>query len=220
LNKKILIVIIVIVVISIAGTVVLNYASFTGGGISPSGTLMFQSDVADVIVTVLGPNETLRTGIVGENRQLSFTGLPDGSYTAIATKDGYIPSDMYGMSIRNGGMTTFPFSLSAIPSEQSLRLSTNPSAIIIKQGRSGIVTFDVTSPNDYAGTVSYDFQLPSGVTASFDSASVTVTAGGRASSILTLTASSTATKGVYPISVEMSYEQGGIAGVGLLLQVS
>src|SRR3989337_1247521 len=155
-----------------------------------------------------------RAAVEQENLELSFTGLPNGNYTAIATKDGYVPSDMYGMSIRNGGMTTVPFSMNAIPSEQPLYLSTNPSAIIIKQGSSGIVTFNVTSPNDYAGAVSYSCDhyyqylgavtdgLPSGVTASFDPASVTVTAGGKASSTLTLTVSSTATKGVYTLFVE------------------
>jgi hypothetical protein len=232
MNKKILTVILVVIAISIAGTVVLNYGLFARSGMPPSGTLMFQSDVAGVTVTILGPNETLRTGVVGENFQLSFTGLLDGNYTAIATKDGYNPSDMYGNSIRNGGMTTVPFSMNAIPSRQPLQLSTNPSAIIIKQGSSGTVTFNVTSLNDYAGAVSFSFDsycqylgamsggLPSGVTASFDPASVTVTAGGQASSILTLTVSSTATKGVYTMFVEISYEQGGIEGVGLLLQVS
>ena len=232
LNRRILIAIIVILAVSGAGTAVYYMLLTQNNALPVTGTLMFQSDVAGVTVTILGPNETLRTGVVGENLQLSFTGLPDGNYTAIATKDGYSSSDMYGMSIRNGGMTTVPFSIFAIPSEQPLYLSTNPSAIIIRQGSSGIVTFNVTSTNDYAGAVSFSFVyysqlpggvtggLPSGVTASFDPASVTVTAGGKASSILTLTVSSTATKGVYTLFVETNHEQGGIGGTVLLLQVS
>jgi len=221
LNKKILIAIIVILVVSIAGTAVF-YALFPKDGmLPPRGTLVFQSDVAGVTVTILGPEETLKTGVIGEKKELTFTGLPDGNYQAIATKDGYTPHYVMGTSINYGGRTTVPIYMMTIPEEHPLYLSTDPNAIIIKQGSSGTIAFTVTSLNDYAGAVSLNcIQLPSGVTATFDPASVTLTAGGKASSTLTLTVSSTATKGIYAVDIDLSTEQLGTGGLGLLLQVS
>lgn len=221
MNKKILIAIIVILVVSIAGTAVF-YALFAKDGmLPPRGTLVFQSDEAGVTVTILGPEETLKTGVIGDKKELTFTGLPDGNYQAIATKDGYTPHYVMGTSINYGGRTTVPIYMMTIPEEHPLYLSTDPNAIIIKQGSSGTIAFTVTSLNDYAGAVSLNcIQLPSGVTATFDPASVTLTAGGKASSTLTLTVSSTATKGIYAVDIDLSTEQLGTGGLGLLLQVS
>lgn len=221
MNKKILIAIIVILAVSIAGTAAL-YALSANDGILPArGTLVFQSDVAGVNVAILGPEETLRTGVIGEKGELTLTGLPDGDYQAIATKDGYTSHYVMGTSINYGGRTTVPIYMMAIPEEQPLYVSGNPNAVIIKQGSSRTVTVTVTSLNDFVGAVSLDcMQLPSGVTATFDPASVTLTAGGKASSTLTLTISSTATKGIYPVDIDLSTEQLGTGGFGLLFQVS
>jgi hypothetical protein len=227
LNKKILIAIIVIVVVSIAGTVVF-YALFANDCTStPKGTMVLQSDVTGVNVAILGPEETLKTGVIGDNGEITFTGLPNGNYQAIATKEGYNTHYVMGTSINYGGRTTVPIYMTTVPEEQPLYLSTNPNAVIIKQGSSGTVTATATSLNDYVGTVSLSCNqmvLPSGVTAAFDPASGSVTAGGKTLSTLTLTVSSTATKGIYQVYIDLSYEQGTsggeIGGYGLLLQVS
>ena len=222
LNKKIMIAIIVIVAISVAGTVVF-YALFANDNVPFMGTMVFQSNVAGVTVTMVGPDETFKTGVVGENGELTFTGLPEGDYQAIAAKDGYTTS-VAGSSINRGvmgGTSTVVFKMGAYPVHLPLYASTNPSAVIVKQGSSSTVTVTVTSLIDFVGEGSLDcMQLPSGVSATFGPASVTLTAGGKASSTLTLTANSTATKGIYPVEVVYSTEQHNNIWLALLLQVS
>ena len=221
MNKKILIVIIVIVAVSIAGTVALNALLANDSISQPRGTLVFQSDVTGVNVAILGPEETLRTGIIGEKKELTFTSLPDGDYQAIATKDGYTPHHVMGTSINHGGRTTVPIYMIAIPEEMSLYVSANPNVVIIKQGSSGTATVTVTSLNGVMGEVALDcMQLPSGVTATFSPASVTLTSTGKASSTLTLTVVSTATKGTYAVDMELNTEQLGTGGFALLFQVT
>jgi len=222
LNKKILVAIIVILAISIAGTVALYALSANDNMFPFSGTLVFESDVTGVNVAILGPEETLKTGIIGDNGELTFTGLPEGDYQAIATKEGYTSHYVMGTSINRGyvgGRTTVPIYMMA--TESPLYVSANPNAVIIKQGSSKTITVTVTSMNAVAGEVSLDcMQLPSGVTATFSPASVTLTAGGKASSTLTLTVSSTATKGIYDVDIELNTEQLGTGGFALLFHVT
>jgi hypothetical protein len=224
LNKKILIAIIVILTISIAGTVALYALSANEDMFPFSGTMVFQSDATGVNVAILGPEETLKTGVIEDSGELTFTGLPEGDYQAIATKEGYTSHHVMGTSINRGymgGKTTIPISMMAMPEEMPLYVSANPNAVIIKQGSSKTVTVTVTSMNDVAGAVSLDcMQLPSGVTATFSPASVTLTAGGKASSTLTLTVSSTSAKGIYGVDIELNTEQLGTGGFALLFQVT
>ncbi len=220
MNKKILIAIIIILAISVAGTAT-YYLLFARDGALSRGTLVFQSDVAGANVSVLGPAETLRTGVIGGDGELVFTGLPDGNYQAVAVKDGYTSHYVMAASIIRGGRTTVPIYMTPLQWEEHVTVSTDPNAIIIKQGSSRNTVAMVTSTYDYVGVVSLSCsQLPSGVTASFDPASVTLTAGGKASSTLTLMASSTATKGNYWVNIDLLYEDNRSSGVALMLQVS
>jgi len=223
-NKKILIAIIVIVAISIVGTAALYALSANDGMFEFSGTMVFQSDVTGVSIAILGPEETLKTGAIGDSGELTFTGLPEGDYQAIAVKEGYTSHHVMGTSINRGymgGKTTVPISMMAMPDEMPLYVSANPNAVIIKQGSSKYVTVTVTSMNDVVDEVSLDCtQLPSGVTAAFSPASVTLTAGGKASSTLTLTVSSTAAKGIYGVDIELNTEELGTGGFALLFEVS
>jgi hypothetical protein len=223
-NKKILIAIIVIVAISIAGTVALYALSTSDNMFQFSGTMVFQSDVTGVNVAILGPEATLKTGVIGDSGELIFTGLPEGDYQAIATKEGYTSHHVMGTSINRGymgGKTTIPISMMAMPDEMPLYVSANPNAIIIKQGSSKSATVTVTSINDVAGDVSLECtQLPSGVTATFSPATINLNAGGKAPSTLTLTVSSTATKGTYGVDIELNTEQLGTGGFALLFQVT
>jgi len=220
LNKKTAV--IIIVAISVVGTALYNM--YLAGDSTPRGSFLFQSDVDEVTVTILGPEETIRTGVTGQNGMLTFAELPNGNYQAIATKDGYNPHYLMNIFITNGKPSTVPIYMTTIPPEQSLHASTNPNAMIIKQGSSGTITVTVTSPNDYDSVVSLKcVQLPSGVSATFDSPSFTLAARGEASTTLTLTISSTATKGIYTVNIEMESEHGyaiDVCWIGLLLQVS
>ena len=224
MNKKILAAIIVIVAVSIAGTAALYALSASDGMFQFNGTMVLQSDATGVNVAILGPEETLKTGVIGDSGELTFTGLPEGDYQAIATKEGYTSHHVMSTTINHGymgGKTTVPISMMAMPEEMPLYVSANPNAVIIKQGSSKAITVTVTSMNDVAEAVSLDcMQLPSGVTATFSPASVTLNAGGKAASTLTLTVSSTATKGTYGVDIELNTEQLGTGGFALLFQVT
>jgi hypothetical protein len=224
MNKKISVAIIVIVAVSIAGTVALYALSTNNGAFSFSGTMVLQSYVADVNVAILGPEETLKTGVIGDSGELTFMGLPEGDYQAIATKEGYTAHYVMSTTIAHGimgGKTNIPIYMVAIPDEQPLYVSANPNAITIKQGNSKTVTVTLTSLNNFAGDVFLScMKLPSGVTAAFSPTSVTLTAGGKALSTLTLTASSTATKGTYEVDIELNTDQLATGGFALLFQVA
>ena len=219
MNKKILIAIIIIVAISAIGAVAYNMLLANDG--KPRGSIVFQSDVTGVTVILLCPDETVKTGVVGSNGMLTFSELPNGDYPGVAAKDGYFSSQLIGVSVKNDGSTTIPISLMAIPSEQSLITSTNPDAVIIKRGSSGAVSVAITSQRDYAGAVSIEWnQLPVGVTAIFSPATSTIAPGGNAVITSNFSVSSSAAKGIYPLDIELSFENGEIGGFGLLLMVS
>lgn len=220
MNKKILITIIVIVAGSIAGIVALNTLLANNNPTTPDGTMVLQSEVTSVNVAILGPEETIKTGVIGNNGEIIFTGLPNGKYNAIATKVGYSNHYVLSTSINNGGLTTVQIYMYAVPDQDPLYLSTNPSAIIIKQGSSKTVIVTVTSLNNYAGEVSMSCHAStSGVTGVLNPTSGSITAGGTLSSTLTLTVSSTATKGIHQVYLDLEHISGGIGGYGLMLQV-
>lgn len=222
MNKKILLLIIIVLAVSVIGTVILNlYLASTPQ--PAKGALVLQSDVAGVTVTIFGPENIFETGVIGESGEFTFTSLPEGDYQVIATKEGYTPHVM-GTNINYalyGGRNTVQIYMMPIPSEVPVYLSTNPNAIIVEQGSSGTVRITVTSQGDYAGTVSLNCtHLPQGVTATFNPEVVTLTKGGSASSILTLTVSSTAAEGVYEIDIDLTLEHLTTGGLGLLLKIS
>ena len=224
MNKKILIVIIVVLAVSIAGIVSIYVLSANDGIFPFSGTIVFKLDVTDVNIAILGPEATLKTGVVGDSGELTFTGLPEGDYQAIATKEGYTSHHVLSTTINRGyigGKTTIPISMTAMPDEMPLYVSANPNAVIIKQGSSKTVTITVTSMKDFVGEVSLECtQLPSGVKATFNPVSVALTAGEKVLSTLTLTVNSNTTKGTYAVDVELNTEQIGTGGFVLLFQVT
>lgn len=220
MNKKTTV--IIVVAFSVVGS--LLYNMYLAGNSIPKGSFLFQSDVDGVTVTILDPEETIRSGVTGQNGELTLKELPDGHYQAIATKGGYNPHYLMSLSITNGRTSTVPIYMTTIPAEQTLHGSTDPNAIIIKQGNSGAITVTVNSPNDYESVVTLRCnQLPSGVSAALNPPSFTLAAGGEATSTLTLTASSTAAKGIRTVNIETENEHGHAIDVfwlGLLLQVS
>jgi uncharacterized membrane protein len=214
--------VLIIVAVSVVGIVLYNMY-FAGNG-TPKGSFLFQSDVGGVTVTVLGPEETIRSGVTGQNGELTLKELPDGHYQAIATKAGYNQHYMMSLSIANGRTSTVQVYMTPIPSEQTLHTSTDPNAVIIRQGSSGTIAVTVNSPNDYESAVTLRCnQLPSGVAAAFNPPSFTLAAGGEATSTLTLTTSLTAAKGIHTVNIEIESEHGhaiDVSWIGLLLQVS
>ncbi|MGA9667654.1 MAG: RICIN domain-containing protein [Terracidiphilus sp.] len=87
-------------------------------------------------------------------------------------------------------------------SQPTFSLSDSPSSLSIAQGASGTSTITVASNDGFDSAVSLSVSgLPSGVTASLSSSSVTPSANGSASSTLTLTANSSATAGTATVII-------------------
>ncbi|MGA2652416.1 MAG: choice-of-anchor D domain-containing protein [Terracidiphilus sp.] len=86
--------------------------------------------------------------------------------------------------------------------QPSFSLSDAPSSLTVAQGASGKSTITVSSSDDFDSAVSLSVSgLPSGVTASLSSSSVTPPADGSATSTLTLTASSSAAAGTATVTI-------------------
>ena len=222
LNKKMSAAVVAIVAVAVVAAVV-SYALFINDDEPFSGTVVFQSNVVGVTATMTCPDEMVRTGVIGESGELTFTDLPEGDYWYVCAKDGYSTTCGSGSVIRGvmDGRTTFVVNMDTYPAHLPLYISANPSAVVITQGSSGTVTVTVASLLDFSGEGSMDCaQLPSGVTSAFSPAAVTLVASGEASSTLTLTVGSTAPKGSYFVELVCSTEQHINMQLALLLQIS
>lgn len=100
------------------------------------------------------------------------------------------------------GSCTGPGGVCGSSSEPSFSLSDSPNSLSIAQGKSGTSTITVASSDGFDSAVSLSVSvLPSGVTASLSSSSLTPPANGSATSALTLTASSTAAAGTATVII-------------------
>jgi len=187
------------------------------------GTVVFQSNMAGVTATMVGPDDTVRTGLIGESLELSFPGLPEGDYWHICTMQGYSTIGGSGSVSREigGGTMTFFIDIEVLSAALPVYISTDPSATVIRQGSSGTVTATVASVLDFAGDGLMSCSgLPSGVAAVFTPGTITIALGGEASSTLTLTAGSDAPKGNYFVDLVCSTDQHVNMQIALLLQIS
>jgi hypothetical protein len=100
------------------------------------------------------------------------------------------------------GSGTGPGGVGGSSSHPSFSLSDSPGNLSIAQGASGSSTITVSSSDGFDSSVSLSVSgLPSGVTASLSSSSVTPPSDGSATSTLTLTASSSATTGSATVTI-------------------
>jgi len=88
------------------------------------------------------------------------------------------------------------------PATPNFAISASPASLTVKPGGNGTSTITITSQNSFNSATTLSASgLPSGVTASFATNPVTPPANGTATSVLTLTASSTATLGTATVTV-------------------
>jgi uncharacterized membrane protein len=108
------------------------------------------------------------------------------------------------------------------PPTPDFSLSSSPGSATVTQGNAANYTIAVSPSGGYSGTVNLSAsQLPTGVTASFNPASVTTTGGSVVSSALTLTTATNAPIGTYNITVTGSDSTGSPTHsiqVGLTIQ--
>lgn len=228
MNKKILAILLVVVIAVVAvGAYVLlyNQSGDAAGALTVRWENLDGAKISGVTLTILGPQETMKTGVTDQNGEVTFTGLPPGNYEGIATKDGYQVIFISAV-VQNARTTTLN---SGINEEQPnhVQVSLNKKAVTIGQSGTTTIAVSLASTGNAAGTFTLGYTdaqgastLPSGVTATFAPSTVTLTAGGQAASTLTLSASSTAQKGIYKIGVTISDQYSPLGYDWLLLQVS
>ena len=118
-------------------------------------------------------------------------GLLDGSYDATPVS-----------SLKQSELASIQFPLSGGSTTPTFTLASSPSTLSITQGSTATDTITVTDVDGFSGSVTFTTSgMPSGVTAAFSPTSST------SSSVLTLTASSTATTGG-PVTVTVTGTSG------------
>jgi subtilase family serine protease len=178
--------------------------SFTLGA-SPSSLTVVQGTSGTSTIAVTGQN-----GFTG-SVTLAATGLSSGVTAAFATNPttgssvltltasstatvGTATVTITGTSGSLTASTTVALTINPAP---SFTLSDSPGSLTVVQGKSGTSTVTVTAVNGFTGSVTLAASgLPSGVTAAFGTNPTT------GSSVLTLTASSTATVGTATITIK------------------
>jgi len=228
MDKKIL-AILLVVVVAVAAVSVYVLLSQESGDAAGALTVNWEdingAKIGGVTLTMMGPQETIRSAVTNQNGAVTFIDLPEGDYEGIAAKEGY--QTIFITAQVTSGKTTILNSGINQEQQSSIQASITPMATVIKQGETGTVTFNALSIDDTAGTfslayVDYDGQstLPTGVSATFNPESLTLSAGGQASASLSLSAISSAPAGIYKIGVTISDQHGPLAYGWLLLQVS
>jgi len=228
MNKKILATLLV-AVIAVAAVSVYVLLSYQPGDAAGALTVRWENingaKISGVTLTILGPQETMKTGVTDQNGEVTFTGLPPGNYEGIATKDGY--QVIFISAIVNNAKTTTLNS--GINQEQPnhVQVTVDTKAVTIGQSDTATIAVSLTSTDNAAGKFTLGYTdaegtgtLPSGVTATFDPSTITLTAGRQAASTLILSASSTAPKGIYKIGVTISDQYSPLGYGWLLSQVS
>ena len=172
-------------------TTIVPYISVNGGSTwtqESSATVSTTSTAVD-----LGPQPT-------SGGSWSWTG-PNG-YTSTSRQINSIPLSTgvnnYVATYTNTSSckSTQAFAVTVTGSSAGFTLSPSASTVSVTQGASGTDTITVADTGGFTGSVAFTASgLPSGVSASFSPASST------SSSVLTLTASSTATTGAFTVTV-------------------
>ena len=172
-------------------TTIVPYISVNGGSTwtqESSATVSTTSTAVD-----LGPQPTSGgswswsgpNGYTSTSRQINSIPLTTGVNNYVAT-----------YTNTSSCKSTQAFAVTVTGSSAGFTLSPSASTVSVTQGASGTDTITVADTGGFTGSVAFTASgLPSGVSASFSPASST------SSSVLTLTASSTATTGAFTVTV-------------------
>jgi len=144
-------------------------------------------------------------GVTTSFSQTSVTPPADGSITSTLTVTVSTSASpgTYTLTVTGtSGALSHTVGITLIVTAPDFSISASPTTLKIVQGDSGTSMITITSINGFSAAVSLSISgLPSGVTASFDPASVTPPADGSASSTLTVNVGATATAGTYTLVV-------------------
>jgi chitinase len=126
----------------------------------------------------------------------SSSSTGDGTSNLPLAYNNEFTTDLGSCAGPGGSCSTTP------PSQPSFTLSVSPNSLSVAQGGSSTSTITVSSIDGFDSPVTLSVSgLPSGVTASLSSSSITPSANGSATATLTLTAGSSATAGSATVTV-------------------
>jgi hypothetical protein len=197
-----------------------------GGTASPDFTIGASPNSLTITQGSNGTSTITITSLNGFNSAttLSATGLPSGVTAAFSTNPVTPPANgsatstltltasasattgtatvtITGVSGSTTHSTTITLTVNA-SATPNFTIGASPSSVTVTQGGNGTSTITITSQNSFSSATTLSATgLPSGVTAAFSSNPVTPPANGSATSVLTLTASGTATTGNATVTV-------------------
>ena len=198
-----------------------NLINTLAGATSPSFTLSDSPSSLSITQGGAGGNTTITVTDLGGftgSVSLAASGLPSGvtavfgtnpttgastlTLTASATATtGTSTVTITGTSGSLTASTTLALTVNAAAAA-NFTISASPATLTILQGANGTSTITITSQNSFSSATTLTATgLPSGVTAAFSTNPVTPPANGSATSVLTLTASATATTGSATVTV-------------------
>jgi hypothetical protein len=175
-----------------------NAVSLTPGGTATVTVTLTRSNGFDEIVSVNVVG--LPNGVTAATLTLP-AGQPSGTLTLVATASA-VPGTT-ALVVRATAPVVNPatatLSLVIQPPPAGFSLSASPNTLTLQQGTTGNATITIARSGGFSGSVALTVTgLPTGVTASFNPASVASTG---TTSTLTLTASATATVGAAPLTI-------------------
>jgi len=198
-----------------------NMINALAGSSSPSFTLSDSPSSLTITQGAAGGTSTITVnsinGFTG-SVSLATSGLPSGvtaafnptstattsTLTLTASSTATLGTATVTITGTSGSLvatTTLALTVKA-PATPNFTVSASPASLTVKPGGNGTSTITITSQNSFNSATRLSASgLPSGVTASFGTNPVTPPANGTATSVLTLTASSSATLGTATVTV-------------------
>jgi phospholipase C len=162
------------------------------------------------------------SGVTAAFNPTSIASPGSGSSTLTLTVSNSAATGTYTITVtgKGGGDTaTTTVSLSVAAAAPSFTLTASPGSVTVQQGGHGTSTITATASGGFDGAIALSASgLPSGVTASFNPASIP--SPGSGSSTLTLTISSSAATGAYTINVIGSGSDGVVENTTVTLTVT
>jgi subtilase family serine protease len=157
------------------------------GGFSGSVTLA-ASGLPSGVTAAFSTNPTTSTSTLTLTASATAT-TGTATVTITGTSGSLVATTTLALTVNAAGTPNFT-------------IGASPSSLTITQGSNGTSTITITSQNSFSSATTLSATgLPSGVTAAFSTNPVTPPANGSATSVLTLTASGTATTGTATVTV-------------------
>jgi len=198
-----------------------NMINALAGSSSPSFTLSDSPSSLTVTQGAAGGTSTITVNAINGftgSVSLAASGLPSGvtaafnptsttttsTLTLTASSTATLGTATVTITGTSGSLvstTTLALTVKA-PATPNFTISASPASLTVKPGGTGTSTITITSQNSFnSATTLTATGLPDGVTAAFAPNPVTPPANGTVTSVLTLTASSTATLGTATVTV-------------------